>query len=645
MPKPLDILELLLPIPDESVDRALAASIPTASPQDVPRIVEALLTRGRAGGQTGDKHTQNTGGGGTSSEGLVSLILQFHTLPEPVQARIIAVATDLFHALREAISRPSSRGAANSIQIITQARAAKLAYLLSDQLTHGAPEVRPAAAKGLLELAEHAPTNQPEVMAAILTAVREGVMSFKSHGQTTVLLALAALAPRDMAAAVSVIEDRNHPTLEPMKRLLTVELPPEVRRGLIAWSTVRHLSPAAVSGIEKSCDAGHLNDVLAGAHLLTHGQAVVALRKIVDPERALPSPQTLAAMSNDRRRWLPAWINALPFDSARKMDRLGNLHDSPDPATRLAAVRQMIASAWEGTRGTEEVIALFSADPEPAIARIALRHLVARRWPGLTKLLLQLVNSPHEDLRRLAGAHLAPLGFARLWDGWPRLNYAQQLAGGAALIKLDPGFHRLLGEKLLAPQRASRLRAIAIIQTLNQGEFFSDALVALADDGDEVVASAAVKALGFIDKPEVIEALNKALHHGDARVRANAVESLHQLGRQHHEDRLAEMAKDEVNRPRANAIGALMNMRTTEALSSLAKMLADPRPAQRASALWLVDQMGLIEVARHVADLAVADPDYEIKTRAAGVIQRLIDSLRTQGKPGDAPTSTQSKAG
>ncbi|MCE9592095.1 MAG: HEAT repeat domain-containing protein [Planctomycetes bacterium] len=630
-----DIFKVIINLPDPSVDQALADALATAEPDDTTRIVATLLQRRRP-------------------QGLVPMILHFHQLPQDAQSDILTHATDLSHSLREAMAADNGRGASNVIQIITRARAAKLAYLLSDQLRHGPAELRPLAAKGLLELAESAPTNQPQVMEAIQSAVREALISFKVHGQTGVLLALAALAPRDMAAAVSIIEDRNHAALEPMRRLITIELPPEIRRGLLAWATVKQFTPAAVTGLDRACGAGHLGDVLAGAHLLAHGQAALAVRKLLMPRQALPSRESIAVMPPERLHWLPAWITALQLEPAQRIDALASLHTAPDPATRLAALRRLLDLAYRApgmpatsgvplatiaavTARSDIAVARFCGDEDPAIARIAVRHLVGRRWPGLTKLLLQLVKSPHEEIRRLAGAHLAPLGFTHLWDAWPRLNFAQQIAGGTALIKLDPAFHRMLGEKLATPLRATRLRTISIIQTLNQTEFFVAPMVALTAENDEIVASAAVKALGAVDKPESITALNKALTHHDARVRANAVESLHQLKHRDHEERLLEMAREEANRPRANAIGALMDMRTAEALSSLVKMLADPQPAQRASALWLVDHMGLIEVARHVAELAVADPDYEIKSRASGVIHRLIDSLRPNGKPaGDA---------
>ena len=282
-------------------------------------------------------------------------------------------------------------------------------------------------------------------------------------------------------------------------------------------------------------------------------------------------------------------------------EMLGRLSHDPDRATRLAALNRLIAldvrPQW--SRCADGVISTFCSDENAAVARIALRHLVRRRWPGLARLLVTLVHSPHEEIRHLAGANLAPLGFTKFWEAWPKLSYAQQLAGGNALIKLDPNFHRLLGERLGRPERNSRLRAMAIIYGLNQATFFETPLLALARESDEVIASAAVRALGSASSPAVVEALELALRHSDSRVRANSVESLQQIRSTRHVNRLMEMARTDDSRPRANAIHALMEMRAGEALASLTNMLADTRPAQRISvALWLVDHLGLVDVAR-----------------------------------------------
>jgi HEAT repeat protein len=613
MPKAFDIFNRLLAVSDDSVDDAMAAALPTADPQAAERLVATLLKRGRESGR-------------------FSLLQHFHRLPAAAQNAVCERATDFTKAIRDALERDPATFSPNVVEIIVRPRAFRLAYLLSEQTRLGSSETRAAAAAGLLELARAAAEPQEgeprdvAAEAALLAAVEEAVAAYRHHNQPAVLVALAALSPRRMSESVRILHERSSHALEPMRRLLADAKHPEVRRSLLNWVRIPALSDAAITGIQHP-PLGTFGDLFHHAHLLVMPAVVRGLRRLPEPERLLHDSdhETLPLAY---RHALPRWILALPLEPKKRVDALGRLAKASGRPTRLAALRALMSLALHPEAAADEAIAAFSHDSDATLARIALRHLTRRRWPGLAKLLVQLMSSPHEQIRRLAGAHLAPLGFGRFWDAWPKLGFSERLAGGQALIKLDPHFHRHLGEKLARTERPVRLRALAMIHGLNQGFAFEVPLIALLRSNDDVIAASAARALGSAGSRAAVEALEIALRHPIARVRANAVESLAQLQATHHVDRLVEMAKDDENRPRANAIGALMSMRTDEALSSLVRMLHDQRPEQRASALWLVDHLGLIEVARHVAELSISDPDREIQGRASGVIQHLIESLR-----------------
>jgi hypothetical protein len=306
-----------------------------------------------------------------------------------------------------------------------------------------------------------------------------------------------------------------------------------------------------------------------------------------------------------------------------------------------ANLRRTAATAHHGTTGAiNAAIERFTGDGEAAIARIAVRHLVRCKWPTLPKLLVQLVNGPQEEIRQLAGNYLAPMGFARYWERWPRLDQAQRIAAGRALIKLDPCFHSHLSQRLAGGDRDACVRAMNMIRDLNQGAFFQPALMALAGSDDVHLVSSAITALGSADSEDVIQVVEKSLEHRDGRVRASGIEALQQLRSTRHVDRLTAMALSDDNRPRANAIGHLLELSSGQAMHALRLMLEDERPEHRISALWLIDAAGLIEVMRHVAELSISDPDEEVKYRACRVIQRLIVAMQ----PAASETTGAAKA-
>ncbi len=644
MPVMHRIYENLRAIDDPSVDLAMAAALATADPQATRLIALLLLER---------RHPQATR----------ALLRHFDRLPDDVQATVVRHANDLYRPLREAAGEKHPATTANVLRVIRRSGSMKLAYLVTEQLRHGPATVRLQAAECLLDLARHVaaagsaggPGCDAVTAAFLQAAVEEAVVQYRSHEQPGVLSALAVLAPRPMPLVIRALDDWQHAALTPLREALARAEDPAFCRALLAWAGVPSLADAVVEGLGRAVEADRLPEVLELAHLVhvpAVRQAVTRLSQVTHPYLGDHSSHRWAG---DRARMLPAWIMALPIKRHEQLEALANLTHHSDRTVRLAALVQLIEQA-DKLSATEPHVATpvrpksptgiiaaictaiepFCFDSDAAIARIALRHLTRCRWPDLPKLLLQLVNGTQQEIRQLAGSYLAPMGFDRYWNNWPRLDGQQRIAAGRALIKLDPCFHSHLGQRL-SGSRDDRIRALTMIHELNQGPFFEDALLALAEDPDAHVAASAVAALGTTGSAKAAGALEAAMTHGDSRVRANAVEALDQVRAVQHVDELAAMALDEDNRPRANAIAHLLQLRSGQALTALRVMLEDDRPAHRLSALWLTEAAGLIEVARHVAELSISDADPRVRRRAGRVIQGLMHAMRDGHVGGDDP--------
>ena len=438
-----------------------------------------------------------------------------------------------------------------------------------------------------------------------------------------------------------------------LRKLLRESDEPPVRRSLLWFAQIPALTDAALAGVRASVAKGLTGDLVNGAHLTIDRRLAALLADLHQPEELVPSDNRSSAFGASHVadlppqdcRHLPQWIMALPLAPEHKVRELASLDSVPDAPARLAALRQlMVLSENEQAVGAMSAVADFCYDPNPQLARIAIRHLIRRRWDGLVRLLLKLTNATHPDIRAVAAAELAPLGFERLWGAWPRLSFAQQTAAGRALIKLDPGFHRHVSVRLNQPDFEPRMRAIAIIRRLNQGGLFEESLSALIQDQDARIASAAVQALGTGGGNLAVEAVQDALDHANSRVRANAIEALHDMNSTEHIERLTQMAQQDANRPRANAIGVLVELDIEQALHLLVRMLADKRPEHRISALWLVDHLELVQVARQVAEASISDPDSKVKSRASRVIQGLISAIAPDEAASEsAPTKGAAK--
>jgi hypothetical protein len=617
MPSTDAIYSLVARVTDVSVDRALASALPTADVEDQRRLAELILRR---------RHPEAT----------AALVVHFDTLDADVRQWVLEHVADLYRPLREVARldapRQGPNAVANAIEIIRHSGEMKLAYLVGERLRHGDEALRLLAAECLLDLARQA-VSDPKVtadQAAYLhAAVEEAVRLYRHHEQTPVAEALLTLVTRPLQDARRQIADARQAIVPVLKQMLGAAEHAESRAALVPLLGVAPLTASAVAGLQACARDGGMGDALAHGHLLQLPRVHRCLATIKQAESLWPADDQVMHLPAEQTRHLPTWVAALPLELDVQVQRLAALRHAGDAMTRLAALRRMIElTRREPQRDFGQAIAGFCEDAEESIASAALRELVRQRWGGLARALPQWVNSPHDRLRRVAAEHLAPLGFERLWRKWPQLSRSQRQAAGRALLKLDPRFHESVGRRLASPDAATVLRGLAVIADLNQGSYFEAALLQLASHPDRRVASSAVRAMGSAESEPVRAALETALRDRDARVRANAVEALEQLNATRHVQNLVRMAAQDDNRPRANAIKALLQMRAGDAMAALTHMLADDRASHRRSALWLVETMGLVEVARHVAELAVTDPEPAVKQRATRVMHDLIDTLR-----------------
>ncbi|MCC6681180.1 MAG: HEAT repeat domain-containing protein [Phycisphaeraceae bacterium] len=609
---------------DVSVDRALADALPTASPADRPRMARLLIERGRP-------------------EGCLGLVLHYDLLEPPLQDQIAEQAPALVRPIRQALALTRSKGPLHAILLIRRGLAARLAYLVTGQLRSGDAKLTAPAADCLLHLAQKADTSRHNGMPAaidpasatqLLSAIEEAVIHFAAHHQPQVLIALCYLLPRSAQQSAQVLANPEHAAVAPMRNLLSRAEQPAVRRSLLWMAAIPTLTEPALTGLRCCAATGQIGESLELAHLLALPHVSKPLLRVHAPDELWPSDQQMRQMTAAQLRMLPRWAAALNFDDAQRLVKLTNLARVADPPTRLAALRQLLAMSRQQSADTgaiDDAVARFASDSDAQIASMAVWHLLHRRYRKLPQMLASLTNSPHQKVRHIAAKRLAPIGFERLWDHWTKLTSEQRRSAGRALIKIDPGFHRMLGERLARSQRDDRLRALSVIHELNQASFFTTPLIQLLGDEDEYIVSAAVSALGSAEGPAAISALRGALDHRDSRVRANAVEALARLETSDHVHQLIRIASEDANRPRANAIAALMALRTDEALTALQSMLDDHRSEHRCSALWLVEHLSLIDVVRNVAEMSISDPDEPTRQRAGRVVHDLIQAMN--GEP------------
>ncbi|MFI4861391.1 MAG: HEAT repeat domain-containing protein [Phycisphaerales bacterium JB063] len=629
-----NILPALLKQKSSLIDQALSEALRSANPDELGPLSQAVLQRDRP-------------------DRSVGLILRFHELPAEARHTIVERAEELASAVRRAATRHGQQGAKNALTLIERAASTRMAYLVTALMRHKDPDIRDRAADCLRGLARRCntvergtPAHLDAVSAAYLTqAVEQAVVLFANHQQPAVLEAMAQLLPRPMPEAYAALSSSEHPAVSACNDLARDAASWQVRSALLSLVSLGPIRLSAVDGLCQANHAGKLDDPLRNGHLLALPAVHHALRRTHDPQRLWPNAKHRGEMPEDAQRHLPAFAHALPMDPQERVLRLAGLARSKYDATRLATLRALLNIATDpspqdknAAENANDAIATFTNDPLMPLARTALWHLIRIQYTGLPRILANLVNSKHPQIRAVASRHLAPLGFDRLWQAWPKLDPKRRLSAGRALIKIDPDFHRHLGTRLGSQEPAIRLRALGIVAMLGQGGFFEPAMLELAGSDDPRIVASAIRALGDCTSEQSKRVLELALEHDDARIRANAVEAIAKSDASRHLSALIALADDDQQRPRANAIKALLELSARDALPALTKMLSDLRPEHRVSALWLIDELGLLQLARQVAEMSITDDDARVKQRAGHVIQHLIEDLEHQAAEQDAST-------
>ena len=603
------------------VDMALAEALPSADDRVRPQIVQQILQRGH-------------------EAALVGVIRHFGLFKADLQELILEHCTSLDTALRQAARDSDLDVRMQAVDVITRSHSIRLAYLLSSQLQADDARLTRAAAAGLFIMAQNLVLHRqpgpdasavPRRMTWLCGALGEACASYHRHGRHDVLAAVAMVMPASNTQLLMQLRDHRSAAHIAMTRMIRGVERPAVAAAMLAFAGVPELSAAVTEGLKLRRSGEHLDPMLSRAHLLANPAVRAALRKVQQSGHLMPDVALVGRLSLSRVRMLPRWVHHLYARTEAKITAMAPVTTCRDRTARLQALRMLMRMQ---KIQADDLIATMCFDTEAAIARIALRHLMARKWEGLPDLLVKLISSPHADVAKMAEAQFTPMGFARFWDHWDALAPPVRQAAGAALIKLDAHFHHQLAAKMTSDQATERFKAVMIARELGQETFFEQQLMDLMIDPDTRVASSAASAAGSIGQSDqAVEALASALEHKDDRVRANAVESIEKLDvvdQTYHE--LQALLEGAGNRSRANAIKALMRMPVGGALGALGRMLRDQKPEHRISALWVVEQMGLEQVAGRVAELAQADDDAEVRRRALKVFRLMAQQHEAGGQ-------------
>lgn len=621
-----------------AVERAVELALPGAAPREQAELAEVLLERNQRAGW-------------------VAMIRSFHLLAEPIRQKILQRPRDLFGPLADTMQDAEGHARENVISIVKQCTDVRLAYLLAEALMDARAEVRSLAGNSLLEIVRrhwqltrtNAASDMPpdaEQGQQVRRALEVALRQFKTHRQPNVILAALLIERQQDATLWAYFHDPYDDRTRAATIILRAPADPALATSLLLalGSGLKPAATAGLSAVESPEVAAAIAEnsfrlldpaLREPAHFVTHLKILATLRK--DP------PWNIG-------NW-PHWlrlIEAVGMQPADKLAWLTRFLESAPDLPQAVGWKMMTARALAQTDLPDAAVPLgkLSGDADERVARFAARYLVrTHRADWRQRAADVLPKSPHNSVRRL-GSQLRPTGrepdatpgkthaargFERAWNEYEKMPPAVQHTT-ARTVAADAAFNEQLRAKLQGPF-ADAAQALKMLASLPDLGPYRNQIIALCGNSEPRIAAMAVKLVGRLGDPKLKDLLEAAAHHADARVRANAVESMEELHIADRSQRVLAMLNSRHSRERANAIKAIGSFDFNTAKECLARMLTDPSPLHRMSALWVVGQLNLIEIMRQVSNIARRDPNLRVRGRAAEMMETLGGTVARASRP------------
>jgi len=327
-----------------------------------------------------------------------------------------------------------------------------------------------------------------------------------------------------------------------------------------------------------------------------------------------------------------------PLSASKLLEFLAR--SSVDPSRRNAMVLHFLKSAHAEVRA--RVLATLQTleapelqgvaegsleDPADEVKMAAARIIIGISPPNKARLLLPLLNSASEEVRRMAMREIASAGFDKYLRSFDRLDPDTRAAAARALAKIDGRILERLTEEIQALDPERRLRALRVIDYVDAETDLRQNLMALLNDPDRRVRATAMKIVQLSASAEGMQLLVAALGDPDRRVRANAVEAFEDSGDPQCIALLRPYLEDSDNRVRANVAKALWSLGSEDGREALTAMLRHGEEAMRISAVWAIGEVRF----DGATDLLISRAEEEPSPAVRGKIAEVLSRVRTKG--------------
>ncbi|MCH8252010.1 MAG: HEAT repeat domain-containing protein [Planctomycetes bacterium] len=601
------VFSLIDGVRNVALDAALVEALPTLEPDHQARALRVLADR---------EHPPS----------LATIFGRFREYDEGLRMMIVSHVGRLSAGVRLAAQSTSAAQRVGALQVIVESECSRLFYLLPQALRSTCAKTRESAANGLYLLtgrlmhanvaamSEQSPAPLAERRAYLAEALSDAVLFWEAHLKPKVLLAALWMVEWVEPAIREKLAERTSNLGRAIGKVLEGTSDPALAGLALRALAIEPLRAAAVRAIGHAPNRKFLRALGAESWLLADTairHACLRIRRLKWLEDCIEEIPTFA---HREAVGLIRLVQATGESRERRIEFLRSITGFGDDALEEAAVWQLVADTSEVATCA---LAMMVNRTGGAARRIASREM-RRRRP-------EIAIDTGDETRSAEGETIeSPATWDRVWTRFDVLSDDERVAAKSALLHSHgTDVPRRLRAKIASGNPDDRARALRIVRELGLTQEFSEQTFHLARDADDVVRATAVAMLAELPGVTTRRILREAVNDRDARVQANAIESLDTLEIAQRGEWIQPKLDADNGRVRANAIKSLLGLEVRSAGEALLAMLESGSAAHRQSALWVVEHLRLRAVVHRLTEMSRQDPDNRVRRRAQRTLQAL----------------------
>jgi hypothetical protein len=360
----------------------------------------------------------------------------------------------------------------------------------------------------------------------VLESLERSVERYRQHHRAELLEAFVVLAGPDSNTLRQILDSPYHPCHQSIVQSLTTGVSSNILRLLTTMFAYRDAPAAVRNVVAKRTDQPFIDALLA----MPLDSKNALLQRNLARTKTLAcceaNPAILVQLTDEQQAAAMRLMAASAAGDDRKLSLAELLMKHGPVEARVAACEAL--RAITGQRANQVALQALE-DSAEAVQAAAVRQLRERRIPGAMNKLLELVESPSEEVNAAARDALWEFTFDNYATRFDLLDDEARRSMGARVARVDRTSIARLRAELENPARRLRLRGIEMIAAMGLLPQLADALIERLQDEDHLIRAAAADALQHCTADDVRTALLAAIDDRSIAVQTAARNSLRAL--------------------------------------------------------------------------------------------------------------------